>query len=36
MDFSLGTAETEWRDRVGTFMDEHVRPRVREYDEQQR
>ncbi len=36
MDFSLGPAETEWRDRVCAFMDEHVRPRVREYDEQQR
>ncbi len=36
MDFSLGRAETEWRDRVRVFMDEHVRPRVREYDEQQR
>ena len=36
MDFSLGPAETEWRDRVGAFMEKHVRPRVREYDEQQR
>ena len=36
MDFSLGPAETEWRDRVRAFMDEHVRPRVRDYDAQQR
>ena len=36
MDFSLGPAETEWRDRVTAFMDEHIRPRVREYEEQQR
>jgi acyl-CoA dehydrogenase len=36
MDFSLGSAETEWRDRVRAFMDEHVRPRVADYDAQQR
>src|SRR3954471_21913141 len=35
MDFSLGSPETEWRDRVRAFMDEHVRPRVRFYDAQQ-
>ncbi|HVU29522.1 MAG TPA: acyl-CoA dehydrogenase family protein [Sphingomicrobium sp.] len=35
MDFSLGPAETEWRDRVRAFMDEHVRPRVADYDAQQ-
>lgn len=36
MDFSLGAAETEWRDRVRAFMDEHVRPRTADYDAQQR
>ena len=36
MDFSLGPAETEWRDRVRTFMDGQVRPRVPDYDAQQR
>jgi acyl-CoA dehydrogenase len=36
MDFSLGPAETEWRDRVRAFMDEHVRPRVPDYEAQQR
>ena len=36
MDFSLGVAETEWRDRVRAFMDEQVRPRVADYDAQQR
>jgi acyl-CoA dehydrogenase len=36
MDFSLGPAETEWRDRVRVFMDEHVRPRLADYDAQQR
>ncbi len=35
MDFSLGPAETEWRNRVRAFMDEQVRPRVSEYDAQQ-
>jgi alkylation response protein AidB-like acyl-CoA dehydrogenase len=35
MDFSLGPAETEWRDRVRAFMDEQVRPRVRFYEAQQ-
>ncbi len=35
MDFSLGTAETEWRDRVRAFMDEQVRPRIRFYEAQQ-
>src|SRR3954453_15127420 len=36
MDFSLGAKETEWRDRVRTFMDEQVRPRTGDYDAQQR
>jgi alkylation response protein AidB-like acyl-CoA dehydrogenase len=36
MDFSLGLAETNWRDRVRAFIDEHVRPRTGEYDKQRR
>jgi acyl-CoA dehydrogenase len=36
MDFSLGPAETEWRDRVRAFMVERVRPRVPDYEAQQR
>ena len=36
MDFSLGPAETEWRDRVRAFIDDHVRPRVADYQAQQR
>src|SRR6476646_5158805 len=36
MDFSLGPAETEWRDKVRAFMDEQVRPRVPDYAAQQR
>jgi len=36
MDFSLGPAELEWRDRVRAFMDSEVRPRVADYDVQQR
>ncbi|HEY4069971.1 MAG TPA: acyl-CoA dehydrogenase family protein [Sphingomicrobium sp.] len=36
MDFSLGPAETEWRDRVRAFMQSDVRPRVRDYDAHQR
>ena len=36
MDFSLGPAETEWRDRVRAFIESEVRPRVRDYDAQQR
>ena len=36
MDFSLGPTETRWRDRVRAFMDEHVRPRVPDYEAQQR
>src|SRR3982750_4904043 len=36
MDFSLGPAETDWRERVRAFMDEHVRPRCADYDAQQR
>jgi len=36
MDFSLGPAETEWRDKVRAFMDEQIRPRVPDYAAQQR
>jgi alkylation response protein AidB-like acyl-CoA dehydrogenase len=36
MDFTLGTAETAWRDCVRTFITDHVRPRVADYDAQQR
>jgi alkylation response protein AidB-like acyl-CoA dehydrogenase len=36
MDFSLGPAETEWRDRVRAFMDGQVRPRTADYEAQQR
>ena len=36
MDFSLGPAETDWRERVGAFMDAQVRPRVADYEAQQR
>jgi alkylation response protein AidB-like acyl-CoA dehydrogenase len=36
MDFSLGPRETEWRDRVRVFMNEQVRPRIRDYEAQQR
>jgi acyl-CoA dehydrogenase len=36
MDFSLGSAETEWRDKVRAFMDQQIRPRVADYDAQQR
>src|SRR3954462_12875775 len=36
MDFSLGPAETAWRDRVRGFMGEHVRPRAADYEAQQR
>src|SRR5438270_171566 len=36
MDFSLGSGETGWRDRVRAFMDEQVRPRAPDYDAQQR
>ena len=36
MDFSLGSAETQWRDRVRDFIEEHVRPRTGDYDAQQR
>jgi alkylation response protein AidB-like acyl-CoA dehydrogenase len=35
MDFRLGPAETEWRDRVRTFMAEKIRPRVADYEAQQ-
>jgi alkylation response protein AidB-like acyl-CoA dehydrogenase len=36
MDFSLGPAETEWRDRVRAFIDDHVRPRTSDYQAEQR
>ena len=36
MDFSIGAAETEWRDRVRAFMDAEVRPRAADYEAQQR
>jgi acyl-CoA dehydrogenase len=36
MDFTVGPAETQWRDKVRTFMDSQVRPRVPDYDAQQR
>jgi alkylation response protein AidB-like acyl-CoA dehydrogenase len=36
MDFSLGANESEWRDRVRAFMDQQVRPRVADYEAQQR
>ena len=36
MDFTLGPADTKWRDRVRAFMDEHVAPRVADYEAQQR
>jgi len=36
MDFSLNPAETEWRDKVRAFMDSEVRPRVGDYEAQQR
>ena len=36
MDFSVAPQETEWRDRVRLFIDEHVRPRSAEYDLSQR
>jgi alkylation response protein AidB-like acyl-CoA dehydrogenase len=36
MDFSLGPAETDWRDRVRAFIEDHVRPRVPDYAAQQR
>src|SRR5678810_1284452 len=36
MDFSLQPAETEWRDKVRAFMDAEVRPRVPDYEAQQR
>ena len=35
MDFSLGPQETEWRDRVRKFIEDEVRPRIADYDEQQ-
>ena len=36
MDFRLGPAEAEWRDRVRTFIAEKIRPRVADYEAQQR
>jgi acyl-CoA dehydrogenase len=36
MDFSVGPAETDWRERVRDFMDAYVRPRVADYEAQQR
>ena len=36
MDFSLGSGETKWRDRVRVFIDQNVRPRTSDYDAQQR
>ena len=36
MDFSQAPNETEWRDRVRAFMDQHVRPRAPDYEAQQR
>ncbi|NUS22124.1 MAG: acyl-CoA dehydrogenase, partial [Mesorhizobium sp.] len=36
MDFSLSSAETQWRDRVRDFIQAEVRPRVPDYDAQQR
>src|SRR6478609_7250231 len=36
MDFKLDQADVHWRDRVRAFMDGEVRPRVPDYDSQQR
>ncbi|MFL6786282.1 MAG: acyl-CoA dehydrogenase family protein [Sphingomicrobium sp.] len=36
MDFSLSSAETQWRDRVRDFIEAEVRPRTGDYDAQQR
>ena len=36
MDFSLSAAETQWRDQVRDFIAEHVRPRVPDYEREQR
>ena len=36
MDFTLQPAETQWRDRVRDFIQAEVRPRVPDYDAQQR
>src|SRR4051812_48360742 len=36
MDFSLGSQETQWRDRVRDFIEANVRPRTGDYDAQQR
>jgi alkylation response protein AidB-like acyl-CoA dehydrogenase len=36
MDFSLGSVETQWSDRVRGFIEAEVRPRQHDYDAQQR
>ena len=36
MDFNLSPTDVEWRDRVKAFMTDEVRPRVPDYDAQQR
>src|SRR3954467_2133250 len=36
MDFTLQSAETEWRDRVRAFIDANVAPRTGDYESQQR
>lgn len=36
MDFTLGPAETDWSDRVRDFIQEYVRPRIPDYEAQQR
>src|SRR3954463_11440304 len=36
MDFSLSSQETQWRDQVRDFVQSEVRPRVPDYDVQQR
>ncbi|WP_341632868.1 acyl-CoA dehydrogenase family protein [Sphingomonas agri] len=36
MDFSLSADETQWQDQVRDFMAEYVRPRVPDYEAQQR
>src|SRR3954454_8263910 len=36
MDFSLSSAETQWRDRVRDFIEAEVRPRIGDYDAQLR
>ena len=36
MDFSLSPEETNWRDKVRAYIDDRVRPKVADYDAQQR